>query len=93
VAATAHGRPSPKNTFTELDPVIFPIASSAYFSPAAADIDAKVSGKEVPKATKVMAVTDGLIPSTHPKTVAKFSTIAVVIPINPRDIIKQGNPP
>lgn len=78
---------------TELDPVILPIASSAYFSPAAADIDAKVSGREVPRATKVMAVTEGLIPSTHPNTVAKFSTIAVVIPMKAKDRTKQGKPP
>ena len=55
MAAISHGRPKPRNTFTELLPVIFPIALSAFFSPTAAAFEANVSGKEVPRATKVIA--------------------------------------
>ena len=51
-----HGRPRPRNTLTELLPVIFPIALSAVLSPHAAALEANVSGKEVPRATKVIAV-------------------------------------
>jgi hypothetical protein len=73
--------------------VTFPIASSAYFSPYAADIEAKVSGNEVPKATKVIALIVGGMPNTQPNTVAKFSTTTVVIPMKPREMMKHGNPP
>lgn len=53
-----HGNPSPKNTFTALDPVTFPIAASAVSSLMAADLDANVSGREVPRATNYLARTD-----------------------------------
>ena len=53
--AISQGRPSPRNTLTELLPVIFPIALSAFFSPTAAALEAKVSGKDVPRATNVIA--------------------------------------
>ena len=53
--AISHGRPSPRNTLTELLPVIFPMALSAFFSPTAAALEAKVSGKDVPRATNVIA--------------------------------------
>jgi len=33
-------------------------------------MDAKVSGSDVPKATRVIPVTDGLRLITHPRTVA-----------------------
>ena len=56
VVATTHGRPRPKNTFTELLPVMLPIALSAVLSPTAAAFEANVSGNEVPSATKVIAV-------------------------------------
>ena len=39
--------------------MIFPIALSAFFSPTAAALEANVSGNEVPRATKVMAVIKG----------------------------------
>ena len=41
---------------TELLPVTFPMAASAVSSLSVADLDAKVSGSDVPRATKVMAV-------------------------------------
>ena len=79
--AMTHGSPKPRNTLTELDPVTLPIASSAVSEFLAAVIDAKVSGKEVPKATNVIAVIDYLMPKTHPNTVAISPTIAVTKPI------------
>lgn len=60
------GRPSPRNTLTELDPVTLPTASSAYLSYLAAILEAKVSGIDVPIATKVMAVIGGGRPNTQP---------------------------
>jgi len=51
------------NTFTELLPVTLPIALSAVFSLAAAALLAKVSGSEVPKATKVTAVISSFRPT------------------------------
>ena len=89
----SHGSPSPKNTFTELEPVTFPTAASAYFSYWAACILAKVSGNEVPRATKVIAVTPGLIPRTHPKRLANSPTTKVTRPITAREMKKHGIPP
>ena len=43
---------------TLLLPVTLPMALSAFFSAVAAALEANVSGKEVPRATKVMAVND-----------------------------------
>ena len=48
--------PRPMKTLTELLPVTFPIALSAVFSETAAILLANVSGKEVPRATNVIAV-------------------------------------
>ena len=81
MAATAHGRPSPKKTFTELDPVTLPMAESAYSEDLAAVILAKVSGREVPRATIVMAVTDSSMPTTQPKSSASSPTTAVTRPM------------
>jgi len=60
---------------TEFDPVTLPIAASAVLDYLAAVILAKVSGRDVPKATRVLAATDSLIPHTHPKSVANSPTI------------------
>ena len=92
MAATTHGRPRPRNTFTELEPVTLTIAASAVFSYYAAVILANVSGKEVPKATNVIAVMDGGTIKTQPKSVANFSTIAVTIPIIINAPTKQAHP-
>jgi len=54
---------------------------------------AKVSGNDVPKATKVIAVTDYSIPSAHPSTVAISPTIPVTRPIYIREMTKDGQPP
>jgi hypothetical protein len=59
----------------------------------AANIDAKVSGSDVPRATKVIAVTDGFIKRTHPNKSANSPIINVVKPMNASEITKQGNPP
>lgn len=79
--AITHGKPRPKKTFTAFEPVILPIAASAFCEFYAADILANVSGREVPKATRVMAATDSSILSTHPRTVANSPTTNVIIPI------------
>jgi hypothetical protein len=81
VVATAHGRPSPKKTFTEFDPVTFPIAESANSDDLAAVILANVSGRLVPSATSVIAVIESSIPRRHPSNSANEPTTAVTIPI------------
>ncbi len=53
MAAMVHGKPRPRNTLTELLPVMLPIALSAVFSFLAAILLANVSGKLVPKATNL----------------------------------------
>jgi hypothetical protein len=81
MAAISQGRPKPKNTLTEFDPVTLPIALSAVLSCIAANLDAKVSGRLVPSATNVIAVTESFIPTIQPKMLAKS-------PIN-RQLIKS----
>lgn len=93
ITAITHGRPSPRKTFTEFEPVTLPTAASAYFSYEAAVIDAKVSGNDVPRATNVIAVTDGLIARTHPKRFANSPTTNVTIPIKASEITKVRIPP
>lgn len=90
--AITQGNPKPRNTLTELDPVTLPTASSALSEFLAAVIDAKVSGKEVPKATNVIAVIDYLSPTTHPNTVAISPTIPVTTPIMASAIRKHPFP-
>jgi hypothetical protein len=77
---------------TELEPVTLPTAASAYFSYLAAYILANVSGSDVPKATKVIAVIGGSTPRMHPNRVANFSTIAVTTPIMAREAKKHPHP-
>lgn len=91
--ATTHGSPSPKKTLTELDPVTLPIEASANSSCLAAVIEAKVSGREVPKATNVIAVTDSLMFNTHPRTVAISPITYVTAPIIIKEQTKHGYPP
>ena len=83
----------PRKTLTELDPVTLPMAESASFEDLAAVILANVSGKEVPIATRVIPVTAGLRPTTHPKTVATSPTIVVTIPIRKRATKNAAHPP
>jgi len=88
-----HGRPRPKKIFTEFEPVTLPTAESAYSEPWAAVTEANVSGTEVPKATRVMAVIAGGILRTHPKSSATSPTMAVMAPTKPSAIKKAGKPP
>jgi len=92
-AQITHGSPSPKKILTELEPVTLPTAESAYSEFWAAVTDAKVSGTEVPKATKVIAVIAGGIPRQQPKSSAASPTMAVIPPTIPRAIKNAGQPP
>ena len=87
------GRPRPTKTLTELEPVTLPMAVSAFSDCLAAVILAKVSGRDVPMATKVMAVTAGWRPTVQPRTVATSATIAVMDPIKVRAMMNAGRPP
>ena len=93
MTAMTHGRPIPRNTFTEFDPVMLPTAESAVLDSLAAVILANVSGREVPMATNVIAVTPGLMPMTQPITFAISPTTAVRMPIKQIDATKHGSPP
>ena len=53
----SQGKPRPRKTLTALEPLTLPMELSAYFSLRAAAREAKVSGMEVPRATKLMAAT------------------------------------
>ena len=88
----SHGRPSPKNTLTELDPVTLPIAASACLLYSAAALDANVSGNDVPRATNDIAVTDYFSPITHPNKDAISPTTAVITPMKAR-AMKNANHP
>ena len=72
---------------------MFPTAESAFGLSLAAVMLANVSGSEVPIATKVIAVTPGLMPITQPITDAISPTMAVSPPMKQIATIKQGHPP
>ena len=72
---------------------MFPTAASALGDPFAAAIEAKVSGSDVPRATRVMAETDSSIPRAHPKTVANSPTMNVIIPMKVKATKNDGPPP
>lgn len=91
--ANIQGSPNPRNTLTELLPVTFPIALSAYFSCLAAAMEAKRSGSDVPNATNVMAVTASIRPTRQPKILAKSPIIAVRTPMTPNDTKNVNQPP
>lgn len=76
-----HGSPRPRNTLTQLEPVTLPTAESAFGDYWAAVLLAKVSGKEVPRATRVIAVTEALRPIAHPRIVATSPTNMVMTPM------------
>lgn len=88
-----HGNPRPKKMFTELEPVTLPTAESAYGEPWAAVIDANVSGRDVPTATKVMALTAVGMCKQHPKISATSPTTKVTIPTIASAMKKAGQPP
>ena len=93
MTAMTQGRPRPRKTLTELEPVTFPTAASAQALSLAAVMLAKVSGSEVPMATNVIAVTPGFSPITHPIAPAISPTTAVSAPIKAMAARKQGMPP
>ena len=92
MAAISQGRPRPRKTFTELDPVTLPIELSAVFSCVAACLLANKSGRLVPRATNVMAVTGSLSPITQPKMLAKSPMMMVKTAMNPRATKKANQP-
>lgn len=78
---------------TEFDPVTFPTAESAWGDVFAAVILAKVSGRDVPIATSVIAVIWGSKLITQPISSATSPTIPVMMPIKESATIKAGLPP
>eukprot|EP00295_Goniomonas_pacifica_P002530 CAMPEP_0175811164 /NCGR_PEP_ID=MMETSP0107_2-20121207/3704_1 /TAXON_ID=195067 ORGANISM="Goniomonas pacifica, Strain CCMP1869" /NCGR_SAMPLE_ID=MMETSP0107_2 /ASSEMBLY_ACC=CAM_ASM_000203 /LENGTH=276 /DNA_ID=CAMNT_0017122955 /DNA_START=132 /DNA_END=963 /DNA_ORIENTATION=+ len=60
----------PKKHIDTIGPVTLPTEPSAFESPHAADLEAKRSGREVPSATKVIAVTLSFSPITQPSSPA-----------------------
>lgn len=71
---------------------MLPIAESAVSEFLAAVILAKVSGREVPRATRVMAVIESSMPSSQPRRVANYSTMAVQMPMKARATMKAALP-
>eukprot|EP00967_Tisochrysis_lutea_P100853 scaffold150812_cov27-Tisochrysis_lutea.AAC.2 len=90
MAAIVHGSPNPRKTLTEFDPVTLVTDASAVGSFCAADLEAKVSGSEVPSATTVMAAHDLGSPTTQDQMVATSETTHVVSPIIASEQKKHG---
>merc|ERR1719258_618723 len=80
----SQGRPRPRKTLTEFEPVTLPTELSAVSSWVAALLEAKVSGSEVPRATKVIAVMASGRVSRQPKMLAMSATKAVSTPMYAR---------
>lgn len=68
------GNPKPRNTLTELLPVMFPTQLSASLLALAAEREANVSGNDVPRATKVIAARMGSLSETLSFLVNKYLT-------------------
>mmetsp|Transcript_42683 Transcript_42683/g.120560 ORF Transcript_42683/g.120560 Transcript_42683/m.120560 type:complete len:317 (+) Transcript_42683:386-1336(+) len=92
-AAMVQGAPRPKNTFTELLPVMLTTEASAVGSSWAAESDAKRSGIEVPRATKVTAVTMSGMEMTQPKSSARSEMQAVTPAMPKSEQVKESQPP
>jgi len=92
MAAMSHGRPRPRNTLTELDPVTLPMELSAVSSIVAACLLANRSGRLVPSATNVIDVTLSLRPTRQPKIDARSLTTAVNRPIRASDTTNDSQP-
>jgi len=92
MAAMSQGNPRPRNTLTELEPVTLPIELSAVSSIVAACLLANKSGRLVPSATNVMAVTLSLRPTRQPKIAAKSPTMAVSTPIKASETKNDNQP-
>ena len=78
---------------TQFEPVTLPTAESAVSLFLAAIILAKVSGRDVPRATRVIPVTEDGIPQTHPNKVATSPTTKVIRAMNKRATKNAGHPP
>lgn len=72
---------------------MLPTAESAPSDDLAAVILANVSGREVPRATNVMAVTASDIPKQHPNNPATSPTKNVIIPIMEIPTPNAAHPP
>merc|ERR1712228_175129 len=81
MVAIIQGRPSPRKTLTELDPVTFVIAASASGEKTTANLEANVSGSDVPRATRVKATAKSGSPTMQPHIEASSPTIIVANPI------------
>mmetsp|Transcript_67355 Transcript_67355/g.191129 ORF Transcript_67355/g.191129 Transcript_67355/m.191129 type:complete len:205 (+) Transcript_67355:445-1059(+) len=92
-AAGNHDNPRPRKTLTELLPVTLPMLLSAVGSCIAAVLEANVSGKEVPRATNVIAQIEGGMSRAHPSRFARSPMKAVQIPIMSREHAKHAFPP
>mmetsp|Transcript_84905 Transcript_84905/g.259240 ORF Transcript_84905/g.259240 Transcript_84905/m.259240 type:complete len:213 (-) Transcript_84905:1954-2592(-) len=94
IDAMVHGSPRPRKTLTELLPVTLPTDASASGSWTAACFEAKVSGKDVPRATKVMAVISfSMNGMTQPNRLAMSPMMTVTPPIMIKDTTKHSQPP
>lgn len=71
---------------------MFPTAESAFLDWRAAVTDANVSGREVPRATIVIAVTDWGIMKQHPIRLANSPTMSVTRPIQMRAPVNAAHP-
>lgn len=56
MAAMNHGNPTPINTLTAIEPAMCIMASSAWVSPRVTMHAPKISGRDMPSATIVMAI-------------------------------------
>mmetsp|Transcript_7043 Transcript_7043/g.15503 ORF Transcript_7043/g.15503 Transcript_7043/m.15503 type:complete len:226 (-) Transcript_7043:894-1571(-) len=89
----SQGRPRPRKTLTQLEPVMLPMEASALESACAAVLDAKRSGIDVPSATKTMALIAGSRPMAQPKRAAKSPTNTVRKAMKPSATQKAAHPP
>ena len=71
---------------------MLPTAASAFSSCSVARREAKVSGSDVPSATRVSAVTKSPSPTIQPKSEAISPTTAVHRPTNPSETTNAGQP-
>ena len=88
----SHGNPRPRNTLTELEPVTLPMELSALSSMVAACLLANRSGRLVPSATNVIAVTLSLRPTMQPNMAARSPTMAVKTPIRASETQNDNQP-
>ena len=88
-----HGIPIPRKTLAVFVLGMFPIDESANFELFAAEIEAKVSDKDEPKATRRRPFRDSFKCAVHSSTVTTSLIMAVTRPISPRATMKANQPP